>query len=184
MTTEYWKPVVGYYGRYEVSDLGRVRRLETFRRDGRRIKPGMVSICLRSKKDSGKAYPCVALNDGTGQRTSSVHRLVLLAFVGPCPRKDMQGCHNNGKREDNRLINLRWDTPSGNQLDRNVHGTRNAPVGEHHPNAKLTARDVSDIFSLRESGLSQYKIASVMGICQPHVSDILNGKRWNNSCAA
>jgi hypothetical protein len=51
-----------------------------------------------------------------------VHQLVLEAFVGPRPR-GMESCHNNGNQTDNRLVNLRWDTKSENNLDRVRHGT-------------------------------------------------------------
>ena len=35
---EIWKPVVGYEGLYECSNLGRVRSLDKITADGRRIK--------------------------------------------------------------------------------------------------------------------------------------------------
>jgi hypothetical protein len=35
----------------------------------------------------------------------------------------MQCCHTNGKASDNRLENLRWDTPANNVADRKKHGT-------------------------------------------------------------
>lgn len=52
-----------------------------------------------------------------------VHRLVLMAFVGPGDGLD--GCHNNGDRMDNRLENLRWGTRADNIRDQVRHGTHN-----------------------------------------------------------
>lgn len=57
-----------------------------------------------------------------------VHRLVLEAFVGPCP-EGMEGCHGDGDPTNNSLGNLRWDTATSNQLDKVRHGT-------HHNAAK------------------------------------------------
>jgi hypothetical protein len=35
----------------------------------------------------------------------------------------MEGCHENGDPTNNRLANLRWDTPGNNNLDKQRHGT-------------------------------------------------------------
>lgn len=71
-----------------------------------------------------------------------VHRLVLLAFVGPCP-EGMEACHNNGDRRDNRLENLRWDTRRKNIQDREKHGM--TARGKRHGKSKLTEEDVVKI---------------------------------------
>jgi hypothetical protein len=53
--------------------------------------------------------------------TMAVHRLVMLAFVGPCP-DGLNVCHNDGVATNNVLGNLRYDTPSSNSQDRVRHG--------------------------------------------------------------
>jgi len=45
----------------------------------------------------------------------------------------MEGCHNNGDKDNNRLSNLRWDTPSSNSLDLVRHGTHNQARKTHCP---------------------------------------------------
>lgn len=72
-------------------------------------------------------------------RGFAVHRLILEAFCGPPPR-GMQCCHNDGDRENNRIENLRWDTPKANKADAFLHGT--VPLGEAHSSSKLTRDDV------------------------------------------
>ena len=106
---EVWKPIPGYEGWYEVSDQGHVR---TFRRgaNGRLLKPGRMP----------QGHLSVALGRGNSQ---CVHKLVLLAFVGPAPDKH-ECCHNNGDPADNRLENLRWGTRSENIKDAYAHGAR------------------------------------------------------------
>lgn len=52
-----------------------------------------------------------------------VHRLVLLAFVGPCP-EGCDGLHGPGGHTDNRLVNLYWGTPIQNMMDKYRDGTR------------------------------------------------------------
>jgi hypothetical protein len=67
-----------------------------------------------------RGYLCVRLGQG---RQYGVHRLVLLAFVGPCPPELDEALHRNGDRSDARLVNLHWGTKSENMLDRVRHGT-------------------------------------------------------------
>lgn len=42
-----------------------------------------------------------------------LHRLVLEAFIGPCP-KGLEGLHEDDDPANNRLVNLRWGTRSDN----------------------------------------------------------------------
>lgn len=116
-----WRPVDGWEGYYEVSDLGEVRsvtRTVTVRGGTKRTYKGKTL----SHGINRHGYPVVVLSKPGQQKTAKVHRLVLTAFRGPCP-DGMEGCHNNGQRDDARLENLRWDTPSNNQYDRRKHGT-------------------------------------------------------------
>nr|WP_255481829.1 HNH endonuclease [Amycolatopsis sp. SID8362] len=55
-----------------------------------------------------------------------VHRAVLAAFIGPCP-SGWHGCHRNQVKTDNRLENLRWDSPKGNAAD-TIHSGRHVSV--------------------------------------------------------
>lgn len=75
-------------------------------------------------------YCCVKMHkDGKG-KMKFVHLLVLLTFVGTCP-KGMQGCHGDGDKLNNWKYNLRWDTIGNNHADKILHGT--APIGNNHP---------------------------------------------------
>lgn len=62
-------------------------------------------------------YVVVNVRDLGGVYTNRLlHRLILETFVGPCP-PGMQCCHYNDIKTDNRLENLRWDTPEANMRD-------------------------------------------------------------------
>jgi hypothetical protein len=54
-----------------------------------------------------------------------VHRLVLSAFVRP-PRAGEVARHLNGRRTDNRLVNLRWGNEQTNWVDRKRHAAARA----------------------------------------------------------
>lgn len=132
MQSSEWRPVVGYEGVYEVSDQGQVRSLdrniEQASRNGT-VYTRFISGQVMNPTVGTHGYPHVTLRRSGTAKLSVVHRLILEAFVGPCP-DGMEACHNNGARTDNRLENLRWDTPSNNNLDRTRHGT--------NPNAAKT----------------------------------------------
>lgn len=111
---ETWKPILGYEGIYEVSTMGNVRGITRryipvggkFARlyKGKLLKPAYRDGYLR-----------VSLTDVYGgKKNQSVHRLVLSTFEGaPVGDRDIVD-HINEKRDDNRLINLRWVTLSEN----------------------------------------------------------------------
>lgn len=80
---------------------------------GKELAPGFAS----------EGRPSVGLFSEGVQHTNRVCRLVLLAFVGPCP-EGQEACHDPDPNPMNcRLLNLRWDTRSENRLDRVRHET-------------------------------------------------------------
>jgi len=110
---EVWRDVPGYEGRYQASDQGRVRSVDhrvrlVTRQAGEttRLVPGRI---LRPGKLKC-GHVTVALGKGNSQ---SVHRIVLLTFVGPCPSGE-EGLHLNHTPNDNRLSNLKYGTRSEN----------------------------------------------------------------------
>lgn len=65
-------------------------------------------------------YPYVTLY---GKTPVAVHKLILLAFVGPRPSTRHECRHLNGIRTDNRKDNLEWGTKKENAADKHAHGT-------------------------------------------------------------
>lgn len=109
-----------------------------------------------------------------GGKLTLVHRLVLEAFVGPCP-EGMQACHNDGNPSNNCLHNLRWDTAKSNHADKVSHGTM--PRGRTHPANKLTEAQVHEIRTLAGT-IRQKDIGLLYGIRQCTVCEIVNRKIW------
>jgi hypothetical protein len=131
VNTETWKPIPGYEGVYEVSDLGRVRSMPRRLSDGRMWKG---RVLRPTPQPSGHLHVTLSL---AGEPSNVlVHRLVLAAFIGPCPVR-MEGCHADGDPSNNRLANLRWDTKPANAEDSIAHGThhqaRKTHCPQHHP---------------------------------------------------
>lgn len=81
----------------------------------------------------------VVLNN---RRTRSVHQLVLEAFVGPRP-EGMYGLHWDDDKNNNRLANLRWATPSENMMDQVRNGMHYEASREECPRGhKLTGANL------------------------------------------
>lgn len=87
-------------------------------------EPREVTQFDRKRSDgSPSGYRSVHLyRDGAG-RNLYVHELVMLAFVGPRPSPELEILHGNGRRDDNRLENLRYGTVAENVEDKRRHGS-------------------------------------------------------------
>lgn len=175
MTQEIWKAIPGYEGRYEVSSCGNIRSqgrvvvqitAAGVRRD-RHCRERLVKQHLNDR-----ARPVVAFKVNGKTTHHRVHRLVALAFLGPCP-EGMEVAHNDGNPKNNRIENLRYDTHSGNEADKVLHGT--VAWGERNHNAKLTA---SDVHAIRRANESQRSLSRRFGVCRKHISQIQRGERW------
>jgi len=123
--TESWRPVVGWEDLFEVSDHGRVRALPRTivhrRKDGKDQVVKRGYLIHRGRLNTGGRRQVTLQRNGESRKALQVHRLVLEAFVGPCP-PGMECCHNDGDPTNNVVTNLRWDTPSANARDRVRHG--------------------------------------------------------------
>lgn len=111
---EEWKPVVGWEGYYEVSNMGRVRSLNRIvdsEVNRGQIKTKTARILLQSKNSQG--YPIVHLNTPNRSSTLRVHRLVALAFL-PNPNNLPEVNHIDGNKENAKLTNLEWVTSKQN----------------------------------------------------------------------
>ena len=172
---ETWKPVVGWEGLYEVSSEGRLKTLKrtiqtkhgVLRTRGARVLKANIT---------NHGYVMATLTRNGCQHYETVHRLVLKAFVGPCP-PGMEACHGNGVRTDNRLINLRWATHSENEADKRLHGTNCA--GSKCGSAKLTESQVRSIKAMLSRGLFSTAIGRMLGIPASTVQNIKNGSTWS-----
>ncbi len=172
MSRATYKDVIGHPG-YRVGDDGTVWSQLA---PGGLWKRGVLSgrwKQLRTPK-TPKGYRTVSLMGDTGARHYMVHVLVLTAFLGPKPI-GMQGCHGDNNRENNQLLNLRWDTPKNNQADRAIHGTRQ--VGVDHPRSKLTE---SSVRFIRTSRLRYAALASLFDVNVTTIGAAKRGETWSH----
>lgn len=150
MEGEEWH-VIGRFWEYEVSNLGRVRRIDsghvkdpTIRKDGR------LTVHLTSGKKSS---------------VCQVHSLVAEAFIGPRPRNQIVR-FKDGDTQNCRAANLYY-----------VRRSEVTPLFPP-PTQKLSSVDVARIRYLLGEGVKANVIAAAFGISESHLSNIRNSKKW------
>lgn len=164
---ERWLDIPGYEGRYQVSDLGRVRSVDHRVRvshGATRLMRGRVLKPAGSKRD-----PHLYVVLGHGAHGSPVHHLVALAFLGPCP----EGCevrHLDGDPLNNRAENLAYGSRAQNILDvfRIGRAWR-----------KLTAAQALEIRERLARGERGVDLAREFGVTPSSISAIKTGRRFS-----
>ncbi len=175
--TETWRTVPGYEGAYEVSDLGRIRSIRrTVTQRVTNVRQDIPERILRANPNA-KGYLCVALHLRGTQRTHTVSAVVAAAFLGPRPFGHYV-CHSNGNKTDNRVANLRYDTPASNTADSFKHGVM--LFGETMPQSKLT---LAQVMAIRGDDRPNSEIAAEYGCTPSNVGHIKRGKSWRRAIA-
>lgn len=137
METEIWKDIEGYEGKYQVSNLGRVKSLN-YKRSGK-------EQCLELSPDKD-GYLMVCLYKNERKKLARVNRLVAIAFI-PNPEGKPEVDHINNKtgnkaanRMDNRAVNLRWVTSIENKNNGQSKKVLCIETGEVFPSAHEAER--------------------------------------------
>lgn len=108
---ESWKDIEGYEGLYQVSNIGRVKRVNTDR------------ILKENKSTCG--YLQVGLCKDGVRNAKIIHRLVAQAFI-PNPENKPDVAHIDEDKTNNRVDNLVWAT----RKETINYGTRNERVSK------------------------------------------------------
>lgn len=178
---EKWKPVMA--GKYEASDMGRIRSLD--RTVGNKGSGGCYNVKGRILKPSVAKNGYLVVN--IGRKTAFVHRLVYEAFVGRIP-KGMTINHRNGNKADNRLCNIELATYSENHLHafRVLH-RKPTNLGKTNTNASVPVRQMKDGKTVREypSAMEAERVTGIghkaISKCCRGTNKSAGGFRWEYS---
>ena len=176
---EVWKPIVGYEGLYEVSNLGRVRSLDHIthivRRNGEYdclIKGKILSPLVRQHGYLGVQLYGRGGHKKRNLRTCSVHRLVAEAFI-PNPMGYAEVNHKDESKTNNCADNLEWC----NHIRNSNYGTRPKRIGDMHRNGKKSKPIAQYTFdgelvkvfpSLQEAGRNGYAASNICRCANNH----------------
>ncbi len=169
---EVWKPVIGYKGAYEVSDLGRIKSLaRTIMRSNGKTLYVRERIIKPSKDKKGYLRFCLSKNGVSV--TCKVHRIVAQSFI-PNPYDYAEVNHITGNKLDNSISNLEWVSHS-----KNVEHSVNNGLYKRTPQ-KLSQADVENIRKLyipysRKFGTNA--LSKMFGVDSSYVWRIIKHKK-------
>lgn len=115
---EVWKDVVGYEGYYQVSNLGRVKRLSRHITDKNGVTRYWKGKVITQTPNPDGYLMCILSKDGKSN-LYGVHRLVAKAFI-PNPKQLPVVNHKDENKTNNNNHNLEWCTIAYN----NSYGKR------------------------------------------------------------
>jgi len=177
--TEQWRDIVDFIGRYQISDLGRLKSLGRFRDNG---NGGYVMKSRMMKQNADRdGYLLTGLRKPGVQISGKIHRLVAQAFIpNPLNLSEVNhiGLYPNGKegnKEDNRVVSLKWSTGKENMEHASANGL--LARGETHKHSKLTENEVLEI---RKSILSHKELSVIYNTSRPNITRIINKQRWKH----
>lgn len=133
----------------------------------------------------GKDYLVVCL---TNKSTQKIHRLVAKTFIPNYDETKNTVNHKDGNKLNNSISNLEWMSNLENMRHSYETGLRiNAPelmskaaMGENNSSAKLSEKDVLNIYSLVNSGLSDIEIATKYNVTRTNIIAIRTGRSWKH----
>jgi hypothetical protein len=165
-----WHSIKGFDD-YEISEKGEVRTWKNGKH-GRLKEPR-----LRKIHQYKNGYQYVGLTRNNWTRNFKIHRLVLEAFRGPCP-KGMEACHRDGDPSNNNLSNLRWDTHINNMMDAISSGRM--ICGERHHSSKLTEYQVRLIRKFKNNSKNRRFLSNMYGVSERSIGNVMGRRTWKH----
>lgn len=171
MCNEIWKPVKGYEGFYEVSNLGRVKSLDRIvpskSKTGTPCTRKVKGRIMKNGKD-GHGYPHISLRKDRATKNAAVHRLAAEAFLPKVEGKEYVN-HINSDYTNNCVENLEWCTSNENNIHAWKQGNRVATNAKPIAMFSLNGEHIKDFQSVAEASRNT-------GICETGIRNCCKNK--------
>lgn len=166
---ETWKDVLGFEGRYKISNTGKLISIKGKNRIHKILAP-----CIQ--KSTGYFY--TTLNNKKLVRHVRIHVLVAEAFLNKPNIMNVCVNHLDGNKLNNNVSNLEWTTLGDNirhALNMGLSDTR----GEKHVNSKLKSAEAYAI-KYKMIGFSYKELGAIFGVSHELINKIKSGRRWKH----
>lgn len=175
------KNIPGYEGIYGCDEHGKIYSLSRIiRRNYASGKASEALFPLKEKRSSKRkdGYLQVALRKSGKNKNWLVHRLVGITFLGL--KENQKINHLDGNKANNNLENLEVCTLSQN-VKYDFKMGRRSNSGENHPLFFIDEVLKNKVRALLNEGLSQQKVADIVGMSQVAVSKIKLNKGFKKT---
>jgi hypothetical protein len=175
---EIWKPIEGFEGLYEISNLGNVKSLRRYHASERILKAYLHT----------NGYLAVNLYKNGKRLTKKIHRLVAETFIENhhhlCEVNHIDGCKTNNKIE-----NLEWCTSQQNNAHAVQTGLRKSIKNNPSCSKRIDMYSNDGVFI--RTFPSMHEAERITGIAQSNITRCCHGKRktaggyiWKHSLQA
>lgn len=150
---EIWKPLKGYEGYYEISNLGKVKSIKRYKKNKSKlqiVEEKILSLYTNPKNGYVYVYLC---KDGK-YKNVRLHRLVAENFIDN-KNNYPQVNHIDGDKTNNVVSNLEWCTASYNIKDlhkRNGTYMKDKEIIESYKKYKNCSK-VAKVFKMSNQGI-------------------------------
>lgn len=163
---EIWKDVIGYEGLYQVSNLGKIKRVMFTNGKYSFKKERLLNKFLIN------GYEKVELNKNGIGKPKFIHRLVAEAFI-PNPENKLQVNHIDGNKQNNCISNLEWATPSENTKHAYMTGLAKSPNINKYGNLNHSSKEVI-----------QYDLKNIKIKTYGSTKEVMRVTGYDSSCIA
>ena len=173
---EIWLPIIGYEGYYEVSNLGKVKRVKQYqpscRKKGITHRSNTLKNCVNNR-----GYVRLLLSKDGVSKSFKLARLVAFHFIEN-PNNLPYVNHIDGNKTNDISTNLEWCSQAENVQHAYEHQLRKTSEGIGHRIRlnKEDATNIREIYNNKE--LNQREIAEKYNVSLATINGIINNKIW------